>query len=106
MDLLIRQPDPVVHKHERRPRLAPGDHHLDRNLTAIIPWFELRAGPDRVHPVLKQLAQKDLRAAVQVLGKEIDDPAKMDLERVVHGRPPSRCTRGRIRSLRFAVDRK
>src|SRR5262249_50571839 len=79
MDLLLGQGDAVIAEDKSwRPATALGDK-LESDFAAKIRLQEL-ASTDGVGTILQQLAQEDLRAAVEVIGQQVDDAAQIDLE--------------------------
>ncbi len=85
VDLLLAEADAVVLDPQRAvPRqLARGDGY-----PALVPGVFDAHGGDRVHRVLQQLAAVDLRAGVEVMAQQIDDPAQIDAEGFGHGVTP------------------
>src|SRR5439155_18259093 len=78
VDLVFGQADAVV-ANFKRGRLAARCRQRKGDFTAMI-WRDLLPSCDRVDSVLQQLAQKNLRAAIEVIGQQLNDAAQVDLK--------------------------
>ena len=91
MDLVFGQTDAIVGERQCR-RLARPLVNVDDHLAAV-PQLQIRAGADRIDAVLEQLADEDVGLAVKMVRQQVDQPAEVNLEFMVHcGR--SRLVRG------------
>ncbi len=85
VDLRLRQADAVVL--DRQGAVAGGVPGRQGYPAGGIRAAGVRAarGGDRVHRVLQQLAGVHLRAGVEVMAQQVDDPAQIDTEGLAHG---------------------
>ena len=81
MGLGFREPHTVVGDGQRRALARTGQFERDEPIGRDA-WIGLCPPTDRVDRVLQQFTHEDLRPAIKVVRKDVNDPAEVELKPV------------------------